>query len=406
MIWLALASRGPDQVQVCLVSCLWHNGASMQMDVVKQTGKATGNTEHPAVVAAAIEHERLTSLIASMADGVIAVDDNLKVVLYNGAALNILDLNGAMTGKPLPRVLQLFTEDKQPIDVRKLVEDAKTPTSSRDYLLHYADGSTVNLYVSIAPVYLGYGAKGDRGYVLLLRDITHEKSLEEERDEFISVVSHELRTPIAITEGNISNAKFIVANSGDIQEVKKALNSAHEQIMFLSGLVNDLSTLSRAERGVLEISVESFNPHALLEEMAEGYRPQAKARGLNLELDLDPNLETLHTSKLYCREILHNFMTNAIKYTETGTVTLGAKADPKGVRFTVHDTGIGISKADQEKIFGKFFRSEDYRTRKNNGTGLGLYVTMKLARMLHAEISVDSELNHGSTFTIFMPNLK
>ena len=371
-----------------------------------EAAKNTVIAEHPAVVAAAIEHERLTSLIASMADGVIAIDDSLKVVLYNGAALNILDVNGTMTGRPIQRVLQVFDENKQPVDVRKLIEDTKIPTSSRDYLLHYADGSTVNLYLSIAPVYLGYGAKGDRGYVLLLRDITHEKSLEEERDEFISVVSHELRTPIAITEGNISNAKYIAANSGDIAEIRKALDAAHEQVMFLSGLVNDLSTLSRAERGVLEVSTESFNPYTLVEEMAEGYRTQAQAKGLEVKVDLDPSLETLRTSKLYCREILHNFMTNAIKYTETGTVTLGAHADPKGVRFTVHDTGIGISKADQEKIFGKFFRSEDYRTRKNNGTGLGLYVTMKLARMLHAEISVESELNHGSIFTIFMPNLE
>ncbi len=75
------------------------------------------------------------------------------------------------------------------------------------------------------------------------------------------------------------------------------------------------------------------------------------------------------------------------------------------MRFSVHDTGIGISKADQEKIFDKFFRSEDYRTRRNSGTGLGLYVTMKLARLLHAEITVESKLNHGSSFTIFIPNL-
>ena len=77
----------------------------------------------------------------------------------------------------------------------------------------------------------------------------------------------------------------------------------------------------------------------------------------------------------------------------------------KGIRFIVADTGIGISKADQEKIFDKFFRSEDFRTRKTNGTGLGLYVTLKLARMIHADIDVQSELDKGSTFTIFIPHL-
>jgi signal transduction histidine kinase len=354
--------------------------------------------------AASLEHERLTSLIASMADGVIAVDDAIKVVLYNGAALNILDLNSSMKGKPLGRILQLFDQDGQPVDIHKLVSDTKTPTSSRDMLLHYSDGSTANVYLSIAPVYLGYGATGDRGYVLLLRDITREKSLEEERDEFISVVSHELRTPIAITEGNISNALYI-AEKGDIAAVKSALKAAHEQTMFLAGLVNDLSTLSRAERGVLEIEIEAINPHKLIDQLAENYRSQAEMKGLVVHTSLDPHLEVLHSSKLYVREILQNFITNAIKYTDSGSVTLGAKSDPRGVRFSVSDTGIGISKNDQEKVFDKFFRSEDYRTRQSNGTGLGLYVTMKLARMLHAEISLRSELNHGSTFTIFIPNL-
>ena len=102
---------------------------------------------------------------------------------------------------------------------------------------------------------MGFGKEGERGYVLLLRDITKEKSLEEERDEFISVVSHELRTPIAIAEGNISNAKFVAEKSGDLSQIKTTLNQAHEQITFLSGLINDLATLSRAERGNLSIDI-------------------------------------------------------------------------------------------------------------------------------------------------------
>lgn len=363
-------------------------------------------TDSGGPAAAALEHERLTSLIGSMADGVIAVDDQTKVVLYNGAALNILDVNSSIKGRSLGRILKLYDGNGQEVNSAELVLSTRTSTSSRDLLLHYADGSTANLYLSIAPVHLGYGEEGDRGYVLLLRDITREKSLEEERDEFISVVSHELRTPIAITEGNISNAQFIAEKSGDIKQIREALKAAHEQVLFLSGLVNDLSTLSRAERGVLEVDVEPINAHQLATELAKGYHDEAAAKGLTIHTDLDPHLEVLQNSTLYVREILQNFITNAIKYTEKGSVTIGAQRDAKGVRFTVSDTGIGISKSDQEKIFDKFFRSEDYRTRQNNGTGLGLYVTIKLARLIHARITVESELNHGSTFTIFIPNLR
>ena len=353
----------------------------------------------------AFEREWVNSLIGSMADAVIGVDADGDIDLYNGATLNLLDQNGSLAGRPVAQVIRLFDKDGEPCSIWELIRSAKTAATSRDYLLHYADGSTANLFLSIAPVYLGFGERGNHGYVLMLRDITKEKSLEEERDEFISVVSHELRTPIAITEGSISNAQFIAGKSGDIKQIQDALNGAYSQILFLSGLVNDLATLSRAERGALQVQVESLNPHQLVEDLVKGYADQAAAKKLLLRTDLDPHLEALRSSPLYVREILHNFITNAIKYTQTGQITVSARAVPGGVAFSVSDTGIGLSRSDQQKLFTKFFRSEDYRTRQNNGTGLGLYITKKLAALLHADISLESQLNHGSTFTLTVPNL-
>jgi PAS domain S-box-containing protein len=353
-----------------------------------------------------LEHERLTSLINSMADAVIAVDQQVKVVLYNGATLNIFDVNTIETGISLGSLFKPIDKDSQPFDIMEMVKHTKVPVTNRDLRLKYADGSTINLYLSVAPVHLGYGKKGQSGYVLLLRDITREKSLEEERDEFISVVSHELRTPIAIAEGNLGNAEFIVDKAGDLAAIKQAVKEAHRQVLFLADMINDLATLSRAERGVLKVDVESINVHDIMTELTKGYESQVEAKGLSLKVELDPKLELLYSSRLYVGEILQNFVTNALKYTEKGYITLAAASDPKGVSFTIQDTGIGISKADQERIFDKFFRSEDFRTRQANGTGLGLYVTMKLARLIHAEINVESQLNHGSTFTIFVPNLK
>ncbi|MDB5166309.1 MAG: hypothetical protein JWM37_381 [Candidatus Saccharibacteria bacterium] len=353
-----------------------------------------------------IEHQRLTSLVNSMADGVIAVDSAGKIALYNGAALNILDNNSSMQGKPLDSVLKPIDKDNQPVDVYELIQNTKTSTFSRDYRLAYSDGSLINLYLSIAPVHLGYGKDNEHGYVLLIRDITREKSLEEERDEFISVVSHELRTPIAIAEGNISNAQFIVGKKAPDPVILKALDEAHKQTLFLSGMINDLSTLSRAERDKLSYEVEAINAHDLVLELVANYQPSAAQKGLKIIADVDDHLELLHSGRLYVQEILQNFITNAIKYTEKGTVTLGAKPTAKGVVFSITDSGIGISKSDQQKVFDKFFRSEDYRTRANNGTGLGLYVTIKLVRLLHGEVEVESELNVGSTFKVTFPNLK
>lgn len=355
---------------------------------------------------AQLERERLTSLINSMADGVIAIDETKKIVITNGAALNILDVNATLTGKPISSVLTLVDKNNQDVNLDSLINETKMSTSSRDWKIKYPDESTVNLYISIAPVKLGFGIDGMKGFVLLLRDITREKSLEEERDEFISVVSHELRTPIAIAEGNIGNAEYIFEKSGiDNPGIKESLKQAHDQVVFLAGMMNDLATLSRAERGKLTVEVEAINGFELIKELASTYERDAEIKGLTISTELDSNLKLLHSSRLYVREILQNFVTNAIKYTEKGSVSIGAKNRDDGIQFFVRDTGIGISKADQDKVFDKFFRSEDYRTRQNNGTGLGLYVTMKLARILHAEIDLESKLNQGSTFFIYIPNL-
>jgi signal transduction histidine kinase len=352
-----------------------------------------------------LERQRLNSLINSMADGVIALDENGAVVVNNGEALNVLDLNNSMQGQTLSGLIKLLDKSNNPVDVGELVKSSSTAFSTRDYRLVYSDGSMINLYLSIAPVHLGFGKNEGQGHVLLLRDITREKSLEEERDDFVSVVSHELRNPVAIVEGNISTAQFIAEKDPDINKIKEALAQAHDQIIFLSGLIEDLATLSRAERGVLKIEPEEINARELVEELADNYRKDAEAKGLALHTQIDPSLELLRSSRLYVREVLQNFITNAIKYTETGSVTIGVRKQAGGVLFNVIDTGIGISQGDKAKVFDKFFRSDDTRTQRSKGTGLGLYVTAKLAKMLGADINLESELNKGSNFSIFIPNL-
>jgi signal transduction histidine kinase len=356
--------------------------------------------------AEAVDHERLNSLINSMADAVLAVDEDCKIVLYNGAALNIFDVNTIKVGSRLSLLFKPIDTNNQNVDAEEMVVAAEMAFTSRDLRLRYADSSLINLYLSIAPVHLGYGEAGQSGHVILLRDITHEKSLEEERDEFISVVSHELRTPIAIAEGNIGNAEYIIKKSVDISSIKQALKEAHSQILYLADMINDLSTLSRAERGKLQLDIEIIDIHKLFSSLIDNYAPQANAKKLDFKHHIDSKITTLSSSKLYVEEILQNFITNALKYTSEGQISLKAVKYQKGVVFSVSDSGIGISKGDQERVFDKFFRSENFRTRKIKGTGLGLYVTSKLARLIHAEIELSSVLSKGSTFTITIPNLK
>ena len=145
----------------------------------------------------------------------------------------------------------------------------------------------------------------------------------------------------------------------------------------------------------------------LAKKTIDEYSPQAEEKGLAFNLDIGSQPGSVEASRLYLEELLQNFITNAIRYTQKGQVTLSIKKDKSGnVVFKVKDSGIGISKADLGKIFDKFYRAEDYRTRETNGTGLGLYVSAKLAQKLDCKIEVESRLNNGSTFSFKLPQYK
>lgn len=396
----ALGAVGSGLVAIGLilvVSLIWHKLIKSLKELYISQSKQS------------VEHEQLSSLINSMADGVIAVDSDVNVILYNAAALNVLDSNTSMRGQPLANFLRPVNQTGKPVDITKMVSQIKLPTTNRDFKISYQDGSVINLYLSIAPVHLGYLQRGTQGFVIMIRDITREKSLEDERNEFISVVSHELRTPIAIAEGNISNAQFVLKNAktkNRTELIAGSIDEAHEQVLFLANMINDLSTLSRAERDKLDFEVTAIDPIKLLSELFDSYQEAANAKNLTLRLKHPARLPNLYSSDLYVKEIIQNFITNALKYTDSGQIIIGARGIQDGIEFSVTDSGIGISKPDQNRIFDKFFRSEDYRTRKTGGTGLGLYITMKLSRLLKAELSVTSKLNQGSTFTIKFPNLR
>lgn len=344
------------------------------------------------------QRERLLTLVNSMGDAVLATDEDGAIKVFNAATLNLLDTNVGLTNKKIDRVLRLYDENDKRVHALELAKSKHGVFSRTDLTHKFNDGERMNLYINFSPVQLSYRGAGDKGFIFILRDITKEKSLEEERDEFISVVSHELRTPVAIVEGNISNVRILQERGAAKDVLSHALDDAHEQIMYLAKMINDLSTLSRAERG-LDNAAEDINTGEFLHEIYNTYTEAAAKKGLQLDLDVQPRLPRINTSRLYLEEMLQNFITNALKYTKTGSVTLAGHKVKGGVYFAVTDTGIGISKSDQRHIFERFWRSEDYRTRETNGTGLGLYVTKKLADKMGVAIHFESRLNHGSTFS-------
>lgn len=355
-----------------------------------------------------LQYDRLLTIINNLTDAAFTTDQNGSILMYNAACLDLLDTNESLKGKNIGDLFKLTTKENEPANLLAVLKDT-TRATRRDDLNHtYADGESVRLEITHAPIRSNFSLAKKRddlsGFILIMRDVTKQKSLEEERDEFISVVSHELRTPITIVEGSLSNLDLLVKRPKlpEQKVLASTIETAHDQVLYLAKMVNDLSTLSRAERGVAD-APEEIDVQDLLHTLHKRYEKEASARKLHLNLDLGSQLGNVKVSRLYLEELLQNFITNAIKYTKEGSVTIIAKRTKDTVTFSVKDTGMGISRGDQTKVFNKFYRSEDYRIRETNGTGLGLYVSSKLAHKLNTKIELKSRLNYGSTFSFELP---
>lgn len=372
-----------------------------------QTQKVSQDAINTSKTNESLQRDRILAIVNNLADAVLSIDIEGVIRIYNAASLNLLDTNSSLSGRHIDELLPLTNQKNESVSLFKEIQLSKSVVRREDLNYRFGDGEKIRLEITYAPIRSTNSrlAKGEvrDGYVVIMRDITKVKSLEEEHDEFISVTSHELRTPITIAEGTISNVQVMLEHPDITKEMlKDAVKTAHEQIIYLANMVNDLTTLSRAERDAAD-KAEDIDVTELAHNLHDKYVADAKAKRLHLDLDLSPKLDFVYASRLYLEELLQDFMTNAIKYTQKGNITIIFSQRHGKITFAVKDTGIGISRTDQSKIFNKFYRSEDYRTRETSGTGLGLYIATKLSQKLGTQIRLTSRLNFGSTFSFSLP---
>ncbi len=354
-----------------------------------------------------LQRNRLLSIINNQSDGIISVDKRGFIRVFNSASMWLLDTNKDLIGQKINHVFPLYNLDREKVDIFKELTSAKTSLTRDDLLFKTGEGEMLRFEVTFAPIRHAYGKKeiqkSNDDYIIIFRDITSKKNLDEEKNEFISVVSHELRTPITVAEGALSNAQLLYDSPrAPRSAVKKAIAMGHDQVLFLANMINDLSTLSRAQRDIMAepeiISVKELGYQTL-----DRYSGEAKRKGLILDLDMSARLGSVFTSRLYLEELMQNLVLNAIKYTPSGRVTIKLTRKGDEIQFAVIDTGIGISRSEREKIFEKFYRSEDFRTRETSGTGLGLFLSAQLADKMGAWLKLTSRVNHGSTFYFELP---
>jgi len=228
------------------------------------------------------------------------------------------------------------------------------------------------------------------------------KELDRLKSMFIASMSHELRTPLNSIIG--FTGMTLQGMSGELNdEQKDNLTRAYSSAKHLLSLITDVIDISKIEAGRIEAYPETFPLREMVDEAIATIEPQLKKKGLTLEIDVPPDINLI-TDKKRLVQCLINLLINAVKYTESGGVTVSSRGTDGQVFLCVIDTGIGISEEDIHRLFKPFERLENHLRVKAGGTGLGLYLTKKLVTdVLHGDVSVESVKGQGSTFTIKVP---
>jgi PAS domain S-box-containing protein len=345
------------------------------------------------------ENSRLLTLVDSLNTGIIVTNSKGKILQHNEAARIMTGRKEELDGKELVRVLPLYRRTDPKRSLVNIFKSSHSAQHRRDLSLTQEDGTRIDLDIVVTPVSIVGQAEE---YILVCEDISKERTLEEQRTGFISVASHELRTPLAILEAALGSV--LLSKDEVSPKLLPVIEQAHRSSLQLAEIVKDLSVLAEAQNDNLPISLTQINPDVMLTQCMNDFDAQAQQAGLTLKKVVDSHTPTVISEERHIREILQNYITNALKYTPEGTVTL--KAEPAkngGVLFCIEDQGIGISLGDQKMLFTKFFRAENYLTQRTGGTGLGLYLCMELAERLGGRVWAKSVPGKGSSFFLEVP---
>jgi PAS domain S-box-containing protein len=256
---------------------------------------------------------------------------------------------------------------------------------------------------------------GEKEYILGIdRDITERKKGEQElikakekaeesdrlKSAFLANMSHEIRTPLNSILGFSELLGDTNLSSEDREEYSRLVEVSSNNLLTI---INDIIDISKIESGLLEISNNQFNVHNLIKNIAEEFEFRVKQKGLSFTIsNCDENI-VLVSDRSKIIQILVNFLSNAIKFTEKGNIELGVVEIENNLKFYVNDTGIGIENDFQEHIFKRFRQAENAFTRKYGGNGLGLSISKHLVELLGGKIGLNSQYGKGSTFYILIP---
>jgi len=342
------------------------------------------------------ERDFSASLIACLQDGVYVMSPEGEVLEVNERLCALTgytreEMVGAVP--PFP----FWPEDEREALEAGLREALRAAAGTeRDLVIRRRDGAPLPVIASMAPL-----RDGDRiaAYVATVKDVSERRRLELMRQEF---AAHELRTPLTSVLGYLEAVTD--GEAGPLEaEQARLLGVAERNARHLARLVEDVLDVTRADAGQLRIDLVPVDLGVLVEERVEAARPSAEAGGLTLVLDADtPPIVLADRRRL--SQVVDNLVANAIKFTPAGgRVEVRVAADGRRAVIDVADTGIGMSPAEQQRLFERFYRAEGAQARQIRGTGLGLAIAREIVLAHGGTIGCESAEGRGSTFQVALP---
>lgn len=351
-----------------------------------------------------VQKANLQAILESIADGVIVANNKNEIEIANASASAILDIpRQQLIGKAINQLLGVYGQFG---DIwMSTINDWANNSDRLTQGVFLADQLAIeDKYVSInlAPVL----SEGNFfGTVSIFRDITKDVEVDRLKSEFVSTVSHELRTPMTSIKGYAD--LMLMGAAGQLTDPQsRYLKVIKSNADRLHDLVNDLLNISRIETGKTALDLRPLDIAQIIEQIVGHIhgRIQHEAKPMQISTDIAPGLPLVNADQARVTQILTNLADNAFNYTPiNGRITIRANAAQNHVYLSVQDSGIGIAKENQDKIFDRFFRAEDEAVQKVSGTGLGLAIVRSLIEMHSGNLTVESDLGKGATFTFNLP---
>ncbi len=350
----------------------------------------------------ATEKSRMRVLINHLADGVMATDAQKNVALANPAFLKMIGFKGKEAiGLSLTEVVQ--NERLNEIIDQALAMPSDQFTEIIEEFEHGELGDDKEAVLAARCIPFRDRLNRTLGTVTVLHDITALKKMDQLKSDFVSMVAHELKSPMNSVMALIKVLRDGLA--GKLNEKQQdILGRISERVKALSELSADLLDLAKIESGLITQEKEKLELGEILEAMVDFHRAKARDKGIELVLAPMPQLPPVLGNRHNIEEVISNLVSNAIKYTcQGGRVEISSGVEGRYARISVKDTGIGISKKDQARIFDRFYRVKDDNTRSIPGTGLGLSIVKSILEAHNGMITVESEPGQGSTFHVYIP---